>query len=165
MADRFASTNRSNARARASRNFRARTPRLGARLMADFHKLIHEYLDSLLLSRRRATAESSCKTSTPNPRQRASGGFGNRRRAKCLDELFENDTVKTLVLSQMAIPRGVARDYAGGGIEVLQMIAGDEKPELARGGVAFDRPGVAAGLRSQRRPDSRGASRRKNSRR
>jgi len=50
------------------------------------------------------------------------------------DELFENDAVKTLVLSQMAIPRGVGLDYAGGGIEVLKMIAGDEKPELARGG-------------------------------
>jgi phytoene dehydrogenase-like protein len=34
----------------------------------------------------------------------------------------------------MAIPRGVGLDYAGGGIEVLKMIAGDEKPELARGG-------------------------------
>jgi phytoene dehydrogenase-like protein len=51
-----------------------------------------------------------------------------------VDELFENDVVKTLVLSQMAIPRGVAVDYEGGGIEVLKMIAGDEKPELARGG-------------------------------
>src|SRR5262245_53731980 len=51
-----------------------------------------------------------------------------------VDELFENNAVKTLVLSQMAIPRGVAVDYEGGGIEVLKMIAGDEKPELARGG-------------------------------
>jgi beta-carotene ketolase (CrtO type) len=34
----------------------------------------------------------------------------------------------------MAIPRGVGLDYASGGIEVLKMIAGDEKPELARGG-------------------------------
>ena len=51
-----------------------------------------------------------------------------------VDELFEADAVKTLVLSQMAIPRGVGVDYAGGGIEVLKMIAGDEKPELARGG-------------------------------
>jgi phytoene dehydrogenase-like protein len=50
------------------------------------------------------------------------------------DELFENDAVKALVLAQMAIPRGVAVDYEGGGIEVLKMIAGDEKPELARGG-------------------------------
>jgi phytoene dehydrogenase-like protein len=51
-----------------------------------------------------------------------------------VDELFENDGVKTLVLSQMAIPRGAALDYEGSGIEVLKMIAGDEKPELARGG-------------------------------
>ncbi|HEY7318419.1 MAG TPA: NAD(P)/FAD-dependent oxidoreductase, partial [Candidatus Binatia bacterium] len=51
-----------------------------------------------------------------------------------VDELFGNHAVKTLVLSQMAIPRGVALDYEGGGIEVLKMIAGDEKPELARGG-------------------------------
>lgn len=51
-----------------------------------------------------------------------------------VDELFENDSVKTLILAQMAIPRGVGLDYPGGGIEVLKMIAGDEKPELARGG-------------------------------
>ncbi len=51
-----------------------------------------------------------------------------------VDELFENDAVKALVLSQMAIPRGVAVDYEGAGIEVLKLIAGDEKPELARGG-------------------------------
>jgi phytoene dehydrogenase-like protein len=51
-----------------------------------------------------------------------------------VDELFEHDAVKTLVLSQMAIPRGVGVDYPGGGIEVLKMIAGDEQPELARGG-------------------------------
>jgi phytoene dehydrogenase-like protein len=51
-----------------------------------------------------------------------------------VDELFESDVVKALVLSQMAIPRGVAVDYEGAGIEVLRMIAGDEKPELARGG-------------------------------
>jgi len=50
------------------------------------------------------------------------------------DELFESDAVKTLILSQMAIPRGVGIDYAEGGIEVLKMIAGDERPELARGG-------------------------------
>jgi phytoene dehydrogenase-like protein len=51
-----------------------------------------------------------------------------------VDELFENDAVKTLVLSQMAIPRGVGVDYAAGGIEALKLIAGDEKPELAPGG-------------------------------
>jgi phytoene dehydrogenase-like protein len=53
---------------------------------------------------------------------------------RVVDELFESDAVKTLILSQMAIPRGVAVDYQGGGVEVLQLIAGDEKPELARGG-------------------------------
>jgi phytoene dehydrogenase-like protein len=53
---------------------------------------------------------------------------------QAVDELFEHDAVKALVLSQMAIPRGVGVDYEGGGIEVLKMIAGDEKPELARGG-------------------------------
>lgn len=53
---------------------------------------------------------------------------------RVVDELFEADVVKTLVLAQMAIPRGVAFDYPGSGIEVLKLIAGDEKPELARGG-------------------------------
>ena len=51
-----------------------------------------------------------------------------------VDELFENDAVKTLILAQMAIPRGVGTDYPGAGIEVLKMIAGDEMPEFARGG-------------------------------
>jgi len=54
--------------------------------------------------------------------------------SQVVNEIFENDAVKTLVLSQMAIPRGVGIDYAGGGVEVLKVIAGDEKPELARGG-------------------------------
>jgi phytoene dehydrogenase-like protein len=53
---------------------------------------------------------------------------------RVVDDLFEHGVVKTLVLSQMAIPRGVGIDYPGGGIEVLKLIAGDEKPELARGG-------------------------------
>lgn len=51
-----------------------------------------------------------------------------------VDELFESNAVKILVLSQMAIPRGVGIDYEGAGVEVLKMIAGDERPELARGG-------------------------------
>jgi phytoene dehydrogenase-like protein len=51
-----------------------------------------------------------------------------------VDELFKSNAVKCLILSQMAIPRGVAVDYAESGIEALKMIAGDEKPELARGG-------------------------------
>jgi len=53
---------------------------------------------------------------------------------QAVDELFESEALKTLILAQMAIPRGMALDYAGAGIEVLKMIAGDEKPELARGG-------------------------------
>jgi phytoene dehydrogenase-like protein len=53
---------------------------------------------------------------------------------QAVDELFEHDAVKTLVLSQMAIPRGVGIDYPGCGIEVLKLIAGNERPELARGG-------------------------------
>ena len=77
-----------------------------------------------------------------------------------VDELFESDAVKTLVLSQMAIPRGVAMDYPGGAIEVLKLIAGDEKPELARGGCPFHRPSAAARLRSCRRSNPRRASRR-----
>jgi len=59
----------------------------------------------------------------------------SKRTAKqAVDELFDDDAVKTLLLSQMAIPRGMAVDYAGSGIEVLKIVAGDEKPELARGG-------------------------------
>jgi beta-carotene ketolase (CrtO type) len=53
---------------------------------------------------------------------------------QAVDRLFASDIVKTLILAQMAIPRGIAPNYAGGGVEVLKMIAGDEKPELARGG-------------------------------
>lgn len=58
----------------------------------------------------------------------------HRTPRQVVDELFENDAAKTLVLSQMAIPRGVAVDYEGGGIEALRLIAGGESPELARGG-------------------------------
>ncbi|HWO41584.1 MAG TPA: NAD(P)/FAD-dependent oxidoreductase [Candidatus Eisenbacteria bacterium] len=53
---------------------------------------------------------------------------------RAVDELFESDAVKVLLLSQMAIPRGFAIDDDGGGLEILKMIAGDENPELARGG-------------------------------
>ncbi len=54
--------------------------------------------------------------------------------AEAAEHLFESEAVRTLVLSQMAIPRGWALDYEGGGREVLALIAGDEKPQLARGG-------------------------------
>ena len=50
------------------------------------------------------------------------------------EHLFDSEAVRTLVLSQMAIPRGWALDYEGGGREVLALIAGDERPGLARGG-------------------------------
>jgi phytoene dehydrogenase-like protein len=53
---------------------------------------------------------------------------------QAVDSLFTSEAVKSLILSQMTIPRGIAPDYAEGGIEVLKMIAGDERPELARGG-------------------------------
>ena len=98
-----------------------------------FHKLIREYLIPYYYTR----PENSGATLQKLDAEAAGKDF------KCLwqmtprqavDELFEHDAVKTLVLSQMAIPRGVGLDYPGGGIEVLKMIAGDEKPELARGG-------------------------------
>ena len=54
--------------------------------------------------------------------------------AEAAEDLFESEAVRTLVLSQMAIPRGWAPDYEGGGREVLALIAGDERPQLARGG-------------------------------
>ncbi len=54
--------------------------------------------------------------------------------AGAAEHLFESEAVRTLVLSQMAIPRGWALDYEGGGREVLALIAGDERPQLARGG-------------------------------
>ena len=60
--------------------------------------------------------------------------FWHMSARQAVDRLFVSDAVKTLVLSQMAIPRGIAPDYSAGGIEVLKMIAGDERPELARGG-------------------------------
>ena len=54
--------------------------------------------------------------------------------AELAEHLFSSEAVRTLVLSQMAIPRGWALDYEGGGGEVLALIAGDETPQLARGG-------------------------------
>ena len=54
--------------------------------------------------------------------------------ADAVEELFDSEAVRTLVLSQMTIPRGWAPDYEGGGREVLALIAGDERPQLARGG-------------------------------
>ena len=60
--------------------------------------------------------------------------LSNMSAREVIDELFDDEIVKTLVLSPMAIPHGVADDYAGGGVEVLKLVAGEEKPEFARGG-------------------------------
>lgn len=60
--------------------------------------------------------------------------FARMSAAKLTKALFTSEVVQTLVLSQMAIPRGWALDYEGGGCEVLALIAGDESPQLARGG-------------------------------
>lgn len=98
-----------------------------------FHRLIREFLIPYYYSRPQAGAPILKKLE-------ADGSGMDFQRLwrmtprQVVDELFESETSKTLILSQMAIPRGVAPDYAGGGIEVLKLIAGDEKPELARGG-------------------------------
>ena len=98
-----------------------------------FHKLIRDYLIPFYYTRPEKTGALVQKLG-----EEAAGKDFMRlwqmTPREVVDELFESSTVKSLVLSQMAIPRGVAPDYAGGGIEALKMIAGLEKPELARGG-------------------------------
>jgi phytoene dehydrogenase-like protein len=98
-----------------------------------FHQLIRDYLIPYYYQ-----SPQSGKTLLQELDSEAAGKHFQRlwqmTPRQVADELFENDAVKTLVLSQMAIPRGVGVDYPGGGVEVLKMIAGDEKPELARGG-------------------------------
>jgi phytoene dehydrogenase-like protein len=98
-----------------------------------FHQLIRGYLIPYYYTRPEKTA-GLLKKVEAEPAGRDFKRFWQLTPRQVVDELFESDAVKTLVLSQMAIPRGVAPDYPGGGIEVLKMIAGDEKPELARGG-------------------------------
>ena len=98
-----------------------------------FHKLIREYLIPLYHTRPQNSAGILQKLSG-EPEGMEFRRLWHMTPRQVGDELFESDAVKALVLSQMAIPRGVALDYPGGGIEVLKMIAGDEKPELARGG-------------------------------
>jgi len=98
-----------------------------------FHKLIREYLIPYYYTRPQNIGAMLHKL------DREPAGKNFRRLwqltpRQVVDELFDSDAVKTLLLSQMAIPRGFAADYEGGGIEVLRTIAGDEKPELARGG-------------------------------
>ncbi len=98
-----------------------------------FHKLIRDYLIPYYHTQPQHTGVVLQKLNT-DPEGKNFNRLWHMTPSQVVDELFESDAVKTLVLSQMAIPRGVALDYSGGGIEVLKMIAGDEKPELARGG-------------------------------
>ena len=98
-----------------------------------FHRLVRDFLIPYYYQ----APQSNGKTNQRIESEPAGEDFlclGQMTPRQVVDELFENDAVKALVLSQMAIPRGLAVDYEGGGIEVLKMIAGDEKPELARGG-------------------------------
>jgi len=98
-----------------------------------FRKLIRQYLMPFYHTRPEQTGTILQKLEA-EPDGRDFKHLWQLTPRQIVDELFENDVVKTLVLSQMAIPRGVGLDYPGGGIEVLKMIAGDEKPEIARGG-------------------------------
>jgi phytoene dehydrogenase-like protein len=98
-----------------------------------FHKLICEYLIPYYHTRPENTG-GVLQNLDSEPEGKSFRRLWHMTPRQVVDELFESDAIKALVWSQMAIPRGVALDYAGGGIEVLKMIAGDEKPELARGG-------------------------------
>ena len=98
-----------------------------------FHELIREYLIPYYYSRPQNLGTLLHKLDG-EPAGKEFQRLWQLTPRQVVDELFDSDAAKTLLLSQMAIPRGVAPDYAGGGIEVLKMIAGDEKPELARGG-------------------------------
>ena len=97
-----------------------------------FHRLIREFLIPYYYQAPQANGVRTVLESDPAGKDFLRLWQMTPRQA--VDDLFESDEVKTLVLSQMAIPRGVAVDYEGAGIEVLKLIAGDEKPELARGG-------------------------------
>jgi phytoene dehydrogenase-like protein len=98
-----------------------------------FHTLIREYLIPYYYTPPRDTGPILQKLDS-EPAGKEFKRLWQLTPRQAVDELFEQDVVKTLVLSQMAIPRGMAADYGGGGIEVLKLIAGDERPELARGG-------------------------------
>jgi phytoene dehydrogenase-like protein len=98
-----------------------------------FRKLIREYLIPYYHTRPDKTGAILQKLEA-EPRGENFKRLWQLTPRQVVDELFESDVVKTLVLSQMAIPRGVGLEYPGAGIEVLKMIAGDERPELARGG-------------------------------
>jgi phytoene dehydrogenase-like protein len=98
-----------------------------------FHKIIREFLIPYYYTRPQNTGPVLQRLEA-EPAGKDFKRLWQLPPRQVVNELFENDAVKTLVLSQMAIPRGVGPDYAGDGIEVLKMIAGNEKPELARGG-------------------------------
>jgi phytoene dehydrogenase-like protein len=98
-----------------------------------FHRLIRDYLIPYYHTRPEKAAGVLSKLQA-EPDGKDFLRYWQMTPRRIVDELFGSDAVKTLVLSQMAIPRGVGPDYSGGGVEVLKMIAGDEKPELARGG-------------------------------
>ncbi|MGH7797121.1 MAG: phytoene desaturase family protein [Candidatus Binatia bacterium] len=100
---------------------------------ARFHSLIRDYLIPYYHTRPQHTG-AVLQRLEAEPAGKEFVRLWRMTPRQVVDELFESDAVKTLVLSQMTIPRGVALDYSGGGIEVLKMIAGDERPELARGG-------------------------------
>jgi phytoene dehydrogenase-like protein len=98
-----------------------------------FHGLIHNYLIAYY-HRAPKDTEAVLQKIDAQPDGKDFRRLWAMTPRQVVDELFESDAVKTLVLSQMAIPRGVAVDYSGAGIEVVKMIAADEKPEFARGG-------------------------------
>lgn len=98
-----------------------------------YHPLITEFLIPYYYQPPQAHGATTRKLAS-QPAGKEFARFWQMSPRQAVDRLFESDAVKTLVLSQMAIPRGVAVDYAGGALEVVKMIAGDEKPELARGG-------------------------------
>lgn len=102
-------------------------------LHARFHDIIRNHLMSYYHSRPQHLADV-LKTLEAQPEGKDFLRLWRLTPRALVDEIFESHAVKTLILSQMAIPRGVALDYAGGAIEILKMIAGDENPELARGG-------------------------------
>lgn len=99
-----------------------------------YHALIGEFLIPYYYQAPQAHVRSLQKLASL-PAGKEFIRFWHMTPRQAVDKLFTTDAVKTLVLAQMAIPRGIATDYAGGGIEVMKMIAGDEKPEVARGGV------------------------------
>jgi phytoene dehydrogenase-like protein len=80
-----------------------------------YHRLIHDFLIPYYYQTPRRTAGISKLDLIPRKDFHRLWRMTPRQ---VVDELFENNAVKTLALSQMAIPRGVATDYEGGGIEV-----------------------------------------------